>query len=373
MSFSKSNNTQYDSPDGRSNTSLHALSPRTHRNTWQPHAERTRKPVAPQTGIPPTISAQLFQTYFEKIHPIWPILYKPIFSNLDFGNPSTIPLALVHAIYTISASIDTPPSSDSSSVNTVRIGGDSLDHRMLFEESLNLLQHKGGRGNGSYALTAITPSLLSCQVLAILALQQHAIAEYSRSAMLLGLASTMALNLRMHRAIAAGHPADKEIRARLWWCLYVFDKILALKLARPALLREDETNTPYPSLSESDEFELMPMLSSSQNGPAHLHMPVKMHPISGLHANIKLATIAEKVSKQMYSISSRVQMRQDPVEAERLASNVPLDLEKWEKEIGNTALKLDMNNTGSSVPSAISGYIVGHTEDESRALLTLDR
>lgn len=318
-----------------------------------------RKATGPTQLLAPDTSAKLFHRYFECIHPMWPILYKPLFNTIDFGNPSPkIASALIFAIYAIAASIEETATTEHDLFSTEPHGGrENPNHHWLYAQCLGLLNLQSDKDNVYYGWSILEPSITNCQVLAILALQQHGIAEYAQSAALNGQAIAMALDLRLNRAYASGHPAENEIRNRLWWSLYTLDKTLSLKLARPISLYLNDSDAPYPSISESDEFELMPTHPTQHSVNAD-RMPTKMHTISGFHMTIGLASIGEKIAQQIYSIASRKRLRQDHVTAEDLRLKIWNDLEAWEQEMGNSALKLDLEATDDPVPSAITAYLV---------------
>jgi hypothetical protein len=114
----------------------------------------------------------------------------------------------------------------------------------FFEESFNILQH-GGENLPRSAIHVLTPTITTCQVLVILALQQHGVAEYARAAMLCGLASAMAIELHIHREYGPDEPVEREIRSRLWWNLYILEKMLSGEQGRPFILRVEESDCEF--------------------------------------------------------------------------------------------------------------------------------
>jgi hypothetical protein len=79
-----------------------------------------------------------------------------------------------------------------------------------------------------HPLNFIRPSIESCQTLVILALQQHGLGEASNAAMLCNIAAGMAIELRLNEAgpLTADY-IEIQVNSRLWWNLYVLDKVLA--------------------------------------------------------------------------------------------------------------------------------------------------
>lgn len=203
--------------------------------------------------LPPELSTRLIQKYFNFIHPIWPILYKPMYAALDYRSPTQgMPAALVAAIYAIASCIDNKPQPFAPSTTVHK----SSEPQAFFEEAMYLLQ-ESNTGRDRNHLNAIQPSVLNCQVLMILALQQHGLAEYPRAAVLCGSSAAMAIELRLHRPDPSGDSISQEVRSRLWWNIFILEKMLSHEMGNPIVLRIEEADCPYPSESEADEYELM--------------------------------------------------------------------------------------------------------------------
>jgi hypothetical protein len=186
--------------------------------------------------IPAEVSTRLLLTYFNCIHPLWPLLYKPLYASLDYASPTdTIPPALVAAVFCIASCVDRPQPATNMIVQKYP------EPRQFFEGSLDLLQGSG-EGSKSQLGSILTPSITNCQVLTILSLQQHGVAEYSSAAILCGLASAMAIEMRLHRPCDSNDPIQGEVHSRLWWNLYVLEKMMSTEMGRPVSLRREETD-----------------------------------------------------------------------------------------------------------------------------------
>lgn len=62
-------------------------------------------------------------------------------------------------------------------------------------------------------------------------------------------------------ALTGQSEAEEELRSRVYWNCYVLDKTLAEETGRSFLLPYRRSSTPFPSLTETDEFESWPPLS----------------------------------------------------------------------------------------------------------------
>ena len=198
----------------------------------------------------------------------------------------------------------------------------------------------------------------SLAVLTILSLQQHGLAEYSRAAVLCGLASAMAYDLRIHRASDDIEPIQAEVRSRLWWNLFILEKMVSCEMGKPILLRSEETDCPYPSVSEADEFELMSIYARSPRESDQIrNTSIKLRTISVLHTTVRLMTIMERIAREIYGLAARKAIRQKQVVGETKRMDVWWELREWERDIEASPLKLDLDNL-TSVPGTITNYVV---------------
>ncbi|KAE8451460.1 hypothetical protein EG329_004089 [Mollisiaceae sp. DMI_Dod_QoI] len=318
--------------------------------------EPARKPRVTLDMISGASSTRLLQTYFNCLHPLWPILYKPLYSSSDYANPTNMMAPpLVAAIFAIASCVDRPQQYTPNSI--VQKFPEPVQ---FFEEALNLLQLPPDSDDGPSRLAnSLTPSITNCQVLTILSLQQHGVAEYSRAAILCGLASAMAIELRIHRPCESDDPIKREIQSRLWWNLYILEKMMSTEMGRPVLLRSEESDCPFPSVAEADEFELMSAQVGSQGTSTHLRsVPTKLRTISGLHSTIRLSIVIEKISREIYGISARKVIRDNQVEGEAKRMSLWFALQGWEREMEGSPLKLDLSKDLTSVPAAVTNYVV---------------
>lgn len=305
----------------------------------------------------PEVSKRLFQIYFDCIHPLWPILYKPMYTSFDYTYPSpSIPNVLASAMFAIAACVDRhqpfPQTYDDP-----HITGPAEPH-FYFEEALNLLQ-RSNDSNDKTLKNALTPSIVNCQTLTILALQQHGVAEYSRAAVFCGLASSMATELRLHRPHESDGP-QREIRYRLWWNLFILEKMISCEMGRPVMLRVEETDTPYPSTSEADEFELLPARMKRQNS-TNVHCAGKMRTLSVLVMSIQLAVVMERLSREVYGLMSRRAIRDDRSFGEAKRLEIWSAFQEWERSIEASPLRLDLSNNLTSVSGVVTNYVVMHS------------
>jgi len=278
-----------------------------------------------------------------------------MYASLDYRNPGEMmPAALVAAIYSIAACIDNKPQPFATNTIVPRYP----EPRVFFEEAMQLLLEGSAEDKSSQLSNAFTPSILNCQVLTILALQQHGVAEYSRAAVLCGIASSMAIELRLHRP-TTGDPLNGEVRSRLWWNLYILEKMLSCEMGRPVLLRAEETDCPYPSASEADEFELMSVYIRDRGQTDQVrNTPIKLRTISALHTTIKLSVIMERIAREIYGLADRRAIRENQAAGEDKRITLWLAMREWERALDASALRLDLSDALTSVPATVTNCVV---------------
>lgn len=306
------------------------------------------------------VSQRLFTAYFANIHSIWPILYTPTY---DCGNASlqseAFAPAVLYAVYAIAACVE--PTDEKSSVAA---NDKTPPPAVFFEAALLALQKKqSGQSHLStifHPLNFICPSIESCQTLVILALQQHGLGEASNAAMLCNTAAGMALELRLNEArpFDADH-ITTQIASRLWWNLYVLDKVLACGLGRPFTLRSSDITTRYPSAAESDEFKLLQFRRVSDGEIVRM----KSHCISGFNLTIGLCFILEDVLRVTCSVTSKQRICKDFEAAEALRMSLWGRLQSCNEEFNLSAVGLRTNGEFRPVvpPVAIMNSMVSNT------------
>lgn len=264
-----------------------------------------------------------------------------------------MPSALVAAIFAIASCIDSPQMATANSI-VQRYP----EPETFFNEATELMLYDGLKGSWHPANASI-PTITNCQVLTILALQQHGVAEYSRAAILCGLACAMAIEMRLHRPDTSGDPIQAEVRYRLWWNLYILEKMMSCEMGRPVVLRAEETDCPMPSTSEADEFELMSIYTREQSSWGQTrNTSIKLQTISALHTTISLCIIMERISRDIYGISARQAIRADQERGEVRRMEFWSDLRAWEQHIEKGPLRLDLSDNLTSVPATITNYVV---------------
>ncbi|KAN0091798.1 Fungal specific transcription factor domain containing protein [Hyaloscypha variabilis] len=292
-------------------------------------------------------ASRLLQIFFRHIHPIWPILYKPMYGSADCSQLlATLPGALTNAMMSISVLLD--------DLEETRLDDLSKQEaaQHFFKRALSLAS-EDEHIQTSEELLATKPTILRCQVFTILALQQHSIAAFSQAGVLCGVAAAMAIDLQLHRKSETGTSIEVEIKSRLWWSIYVLEKMLSWEMSRPIILRAEEADAPFPSVNESDEFEY----SSTPLSPGSVSEALKLHSISSFHTSIRLCMIIEKITRQVYSVTARDKIRSNPTRGEETRLQLWAEIQRWENNLENSPLRLDLSETLTSGPVIVTNYV----------------
>lgn len=118
------------------------------------------------------------------------------------------------------------------------------------------------------------------------------------------------------------------------------------------ILISEETNTPFPSVTESDKYQLLHVKAFG----VHRAGSIKTHTLSGFHSTIRIAIITEMVSRQIYSLSTRTTIRENR-QAEETRLRIWRELQEYHRMLDASPLKLDMS---TSAPVTITNMVVSY-------------
>jgi hypothetical protein len=316
--------------------------------------------------LSPSQTESLFRTYFTCIHPVWPLLYKPIYDSIPLSElAGRLPKALVYAIFAISSCLQnynpskSPERIMSQLPSHTQSGAAGVAEQYVHAAVLEL-QRGENIEQGPSLVTALNPTISNCQVLTVLALQQHGVAEFARAGIFCTLAGSMAFELRLHRNTLSHSEVEKEVACRLWWNIFILDKMLATEMGRPTTLRAEDSDAPYPSISESDEYELF-TLAQQRGLRENESVPViKLRTISMFHTTINFSKIMEKVVRDIYGLTSRELLRKDRVLGDNTRMALSQELEELERNTETATLIFDMDKRPLAPPAAVTNYVVGY-------------
>ncbi|KAG0315419.1 hypothetical protein BGZ99_007479 [Dissophora globulifera] len=86
------------------------------------------------------------------------------------------------------------------------------------------------------------------QALVLMSHHQYAVGNYSGGWLYIGMATRIAHDIGLHRQdVQVNEPEEAEIRKRVWWAVYIADRLGGGVLGRPLNLRDKEYNVQMPS------------------------------------------------------------------------------------------------------------------------------
>jgi hypothetical protein len=313
-------------------------------------------------SLPRADVESLFRTYFMCIHPIWPLLYKPMYnstSNYDLAR--ILPKSLVFAMFAIASCINLEQGTSQEPQPQARCGdadGSAERATQYFHAALLELQRPENGHHQMSLASALKPSIANCQTLTVLAMQQHGVGEFSSAFMLCSLAAAMAVDLRLHRNTESTDAVQKEVASRLWWNVYILEKMLAIEMGRPVILRAEDCDAAYPSISEADEYEFFAPLSLENPSGDERFAGIKLRTISALHTTIELTVLLEKVIRDVYSLRGRELLRQDRSHGDRIRLGLSYELEEWQRKRESSSLSLGLFKECLPPPAVVTNYVV---------------
>ncbi|KAK9325597.1 fungal-specific transcription factor domain-containing protein [Lipomyces orientalis] len=239
------------------------------------------------SSMPPRyIADKLIDSYFETVHPSFPILLEPLFRyQYDIfcagyhNQVNTQWLALLNLVFAISSIYGHHIEAD--------FEGHELDHLQYYIRSKILKPD-----------VAVPGDVQHVQYIALLSFYLFASNHVNRSYSMLGLAIRNGQGIGLHLRIKGAEltESQKEVRVRLWNALYVFERMVCAMTGRPSMISDQLTTAPLPSTnSETDNWEFIPQLTG--------HMVTNATVLSGkyfVHES-ELSKILGQVMDRLYA------------------------------------------------------------------------
>ncbi|KAF7549532.1 hypothetical protein G7Z17_g6324 [Cylindrodendrum hubeiense] len=134
---------------------------------------------------------------------------------------------------------------------------------------------------------------------------------------LLGLALRMAINMGLHRSFVASslHAHVRELRNRLWWTIYVAERLYSVEMGRPLSLSDSEIDAPFPAQ--------MPEWNDCNRGPANL---------DGLIAMARICRLLGRIVEAVYN---RASAEKGAIIRPKVFHQLKRELEQWKRELPN--------------------------------------
>lgn len=153
-----------------------------------------------------------------------------------------------------------------------------------FVQAVNLLQdlyEVGSIEQVQILLLLVSMVIRSfCRMLTIsLSFYANSLGRVKSAHVYCGIALRIGIGLGLHRSQAGSSimsPVQREVRRRVWWTLYLFDRMISSKLGYPLAIRDDDIDVEGPSmegLSTSEQAEFC--------DPVHLRAHATLAKITG--------------------------------------------------------------------------------------------
>ncbi|CRG91314.1 putative transcriptional regulatory protein C417,09c [Talaromyces islandicus] len=122
-------------------------------------------------------------------------------------------------------------------------------------------------------------SVLYVEALLIISLFSLALNRTKTAYTYAGMALRLCLTLGLHHNLPEGYPVsavEREHRIRVWWSVYIIDRITSSKLGHPVTVRDSDIDVDLPSMER-----LTPAEQEEFSDPSHLVAHVKLARITG--------------------------------------------------------------------------------------------
>ncbi|RDW74926.1 hypothetical protein BP6252_06068 [Coleophoma cylindrospora] len=311
-----------------------------------------RLPYLPQPDQlvrpPRYISDLLINLYFDQLHYIMPIIYKPHFMQrynilLNTRAPANLDAGFLSVFFAVCAC--------ASGILPREPGNSSVFTGLQYYESA-LLLHYASTGEGS---------IEQVQCLALLSVCSAGWNTLAQSWKWGGQAVRAAQDLGLHRSPARGsnETLKEELCRRVWWSVYGLDRLLSVCLGRPVAVEDADCDCEIPLDLDDDELaahcRILPEQRPTTIGPSRM---------SGFIAFSRLCQISAKIVRAMNPLKSRRKRRKNTTEkanAQKLVDSFDLELVGWLQSIPDS-IKFSANSmdaeSGPDLTWCVILYIV---------------
>uniref|UniRef100_V5GUM6 Xylanolytic transcriptional activator regulatory domain-containing protein n=1 Tax=Kalmanozyma brasiliensis (strain GHG001) TaxID=1365824 RepID=V5GUM6_KALBG len=296
---------------------------------------------------------RLFRYYWQGFHPFYPILYKPwfvAFSREDLR--SNLEPSLLFAIYAIAACVVPGNASQSGSSES-----DTSAHKLNLERAQSFCQ----AAERHVLAKGLRPDIASIQTCWLLSLYSHGTGDLSRAWNFQNLASSMAVDMGLHRwpiyrPEIVQDRVQRETRIRVIWHCYIVDKVLCAEMGRPVTLRAKDIDVPLLSETEDDEFELWSDQTEMQTVDQSGSRPTtsasasmrRLHAPSCLNWGVHLFKIVERILDEVHSLRRKAFLRRQG--KQQVLADLDRQLTEWKEKLP-PHLHLDDSTNDGPFPS----------------------
>ncbi|CAO2652652.1 Nn.00g009350.m01.CDS01 [Neocucurbitaria sp. VM-36] len=255
------------------------------------------------------------RSYLSSIHQWYPAIHWPtfqqeadeVYASRSFGSSSREWIGLFFAVLAC-GSLQAPNSHNSASSATPR-----------------------GQAFFDIATRALTPwsqdfTVTHAQAALLLSIYAVESNEKSLGSMWLASATRVAQELQISTEVDCWSVVDCEVRRRLWWAIYVQDRLISLELTRPVLIHENDCDVSLPSSVEDRYIQPQGPFRSQANSTPYIGFIAMIH-MTRLHADLFQAlksSIIQGRVLQNFDEQFHAKLSLLP-EAYQIGSNAPLE------------------------------------------------
>lgn len=155
-----------------------------------------------------------------------------------------------------------------------------------------------------------TDNFTLVQCLLLMSLWSERLEDHKQGWHWIGIAISLAYSLGLNRdpSPLSLSRAEKSLRVRLWWCLFMRDRLLCLCLSRPMRISDDSFNVPPPSPHDVEvDFASQVPSNALPIGLAFCNEPTRRKLARIYAANARLCVIVGEILSACYSVLKTTQ------------------------------------------------------------------
>lgn len=276
----------------------------------------------------PELRVEILRGYLFSIHPFMPMLDFRTFAHaiLDNHKDGTISLLLFQAVMF-------------AGVNSLR---PHVIHRLGFKSVKQARKVYFARVKLLYDFEIEMNDAAVLQSLILMSLWYGKWDDRRHTWHWTGLAYDVARSMGLHREPTTKHSSDKvrRFRRRLWWSLYIRDRMIALGTRRPMRIRDDDFEVAMLTL---DDFDLGPLDELGQGDPLTPSVEANTSTALMCIELVKLCTFIGHVMSSQYTVlntqadiphTMMVVSKRTGSHTQELES-CDRELQEWFQELGN--------------------------------------
>lgn len=216
----------------------------------------------PRPSLPPKhVADRLLESYHASIHAVFPILHWPTFLHeydriYKAGGLQGMPPVWCSLLFTVLA------------VGAVFSTESGTRRQQLGQEYIQTSMMMWDMWEDDFAVDHVRMALLASILLYEMNLKSAAWTW-------LGSSVRISQDIGLHREAGCRPTMEGEMRRRVWWTVYVWDRLLSLEMGRPILIEDDDCDISLPNATDEPHLHDGAMMAADEGmAPKNFLLPL---------------------------------------------------------------------------------------------------